>query len=338
MVLDTGQFTDWLRAVPLREPDMSAPLVVVLAQGTARDTELSAAPELPAIIVALDPRGALPTGWAQQADVLLTTAPGAPAPWVAVPPAAWDATLDAIALCVAGSPLASVALVQVLRAGVGSGFAQALLLESFAYSTLLGGVEFARWRTSRRARPDRAGTDGSVRSERSADTMYLTFARAARRNALSAHMRHALAGALQLAVADASIAHVVLRGEGPCFCAGGDLDEFGMASDGASAHLIRLAQSACRWMEPIRRKVSVHVHGACVGAGIEIAACAGRVVADAGCVFRLPELGMGLVPGAGGTASITRRIGRHRTAFMALTGTDVLAPVAWQWGLVDAID
>ncbi|MGB7052901.1 MAG: enoyl-CoA hydratase/isomerase family protein, partial [Acidimicrobiales bacterium] len=51
----------------------------------------------------------------------------------------------------------------------------------------------------------------------------------------------------------------------------------------------------------------------------------------------LPEVAMGLVPGAGGTASLPRRIGRHRTAWLALTGYWLDAPVALRWGLVDEI-
>jgi enoyl-CoA hydratase/carnithine racemase len=62
------------------------------------------------------------------------------------------------------------------------------------------------------------------------------------------------------------------------------------------------------------------------------------VVARPDARFRLPELSMGLVPGAGGTVSLPRRIGRQRTAWMALAGVEVGAEVALGWGLVDAIE
>ena len=58
----------------------------------------------------------------------------------------------------------------------------------------------------------------------------------------------------------------------------------------------------------------------CLGAGVELPAFAARVVAHANTSFALPELEMGLVPGAGGTVSLPRRIGRQRTAWLALTG------------------
>ena len=81
--------------------------------------------------------------------------------------------------------------------------------------------------------------------------------------------------------------------------------------------------------------MTAHLHGASIGAGIEISAFAGRVVADPETMISLPEVRMGLIPGAGGTVSLPRRIGRHRTAFLALTGAPLDAETARAWGLVD---
>ena len=74
-----------------------------------------------------------------------------------------------------------------------------------------------------------------------------------------------------------------------------------------------------------------------MGAGVETPAAAARVVARPGTFFRLPEVGMGLIPGAGGTATIPRRIGRHRTCWMAISGADVDLSTALSWGLVDEV-
>ncbi len=79
------------------------------------------------------------------------------------------------------------------------------------------------------------------------------------------------------------------------------------------------------------------VHGACVGAGVELPAFAARVVAREDATFELPELSMGLVPGAGGTVSLPRRIGRQRTAWLCLTGARIDARAALAWGLVDEV-
>jgi enoyl-CoA hydratase/carnithine racemase len=70
---------------------------------------------------------------------------------------------------------------------------------------------------------------------------------------------------------------------------------------------------------------------------VELPAFAGRVVAAPDATFRLPEVGFGLVPGAGGTVSVPRRIGRQRAAWLALTGAVVDARTALAWHLVDEI-
>jgi enoyl-CoA hydratase/carnithine racemase len=149
-------------------------------------------------------------------------------------------------------------------------------------------------------------------------------------------MRDALAEALGFALEHPDAPSVVLCGAGPAFSAGGDLDEFGRADDAGRAHLIRTLRSPAALVHALGDRITARLHGACVGAGIEVPAAAGRVTAAPGSFFRLPEVSMGLIPGAGGTASIPRRIGRHRAAWMAISGADVDLATALAWGLVDA--
>ena len=172
---------------------------------------------------------------------------------------------------------------------------------------------------------------------REGDRLRLTLNRPARRNAFSAEMRDALCEGLDLALCDASIREVVLEGAGPAFCAGGDLDEFGTRPDPATAHAVRSTRSAARRMALCAPRLRAELHGACIGAGVELPAFAGRVVAREDAVFALPEVAMGLVPGSGGTVSVPRRIGRQRTAYLALSGSRIDAPTALRWGLVDEI-
>jgi enoyl-CoA hydratase/carnithine racemase len=79
------------------------------------------------------------------------------------------------------------------------------------------------------------------------------------------------------------------------------------------------------------------VHGQVLGSGLEMAAYCGHVSAHPDSVLGLPELALGLIPGAGGTVSVTRRIGRWRMAYLVLSGETLDAETALQWGLVDAI-
>jgi enoyl-CoA hydratase/carnithine racemase len=83
--------------------------------------------------------------------------------------------------------------------------------------------------------------------------------------------------------------------------------------------------------------VDFRLHGACIGAGAELAAFGRRVTAATDTWFRLPEVGFGLIPGAGGCVSLVRRIGRQRTAWLAISGERIDAATALAWGLVDSV-
>jgi enoyl-CoA hydratase/carnithine racemase len=84
-------------------------------------------------------------------------------------------------------------------------------------------------------------------------------------------------------------------------------------------------------------RATVHLHGACIGSGIEIAAAAAHRHAEPGAFFQLPELAMGLIPGAGGTVSVARAIGRHRTCYLVLSGRRLPRDMAAHWGLVTPV-
>jgi enoyl-CoA hydratase/carnithine racemase len=151
-------------------------------------------------------------------------------------------------------------------------------------------------------------------------------------------MRDALCEAFEFAALDPDRRPLVLSGEGACFSIGGDLAEFGMFGDPGAAHLVRLLRLPARLIWRIRERVTAKLHRACIGAGVEMPAAAARVIADPNAWFRLPEVGMGLIPGAGGTATIARRIGRRRACYMAISGLDIDAATALDWGLVDAVE
>jgi hypothetical protein len=245
-----------------------------------------------------------------------------------------DATVDAVA----ANPLAAVALALVLRGSELRSVAEGLQLESAVYCTLHGGPEFAAWRAGSPVHPPRPEAGPAVAVHRDGDRLELVLNRPAVRNALDSRMRDELVAGLAIAAGDPSVAEVRLRGAGPAFCAGGDLDEFGSRPDVATAHLVRMTRSPARAMAAVADRLVAHLHGACFGSGIELPAFAARVVARPDTVVGLPELSLGLIPGAGGTVSVTRRIGRHRTAWLALTGRTIDAATALEWGLVDEIE
>lgn len=250
-----------------------------------------------------------------------------------------EAALERVKRRIGANPQAAAVLVQVLRHNASAGVADGLLAESLAYSTLQAGPEFARWLASRPSKRSASAEAGEpVALERDEDTLTITLNRPAKRNAYSAAMRDAVCEALQWVADDASIQRVVLQGAGACFSAGGDLDEFGTLPDPATGHLVRTTRSAAALLHAVRGRVECRLHGACVGAGIELPSFAGRVVAREHAFFMLPEVAMGLIPGAGGTVGITRRIGRRRCALMALSGDRIDPETALEWGLIDAIE
>ena len=247
--------------------------------------------------------------------------------------------LEALLDVIHAQPLASLALVELLRRSEERPVHEALLDESLVYSTLQAGPEFGAWlaaRPPRRPPPEAAGSP--VHVERRGSQLRVRLDRPERRNAFSAAMRDALCEALELAVADTGVLEIELSGAGPAFCSGGDLDEFGTFPDPATAHAVRSTRHAARLLSACAGRARAHIHGACVGAGIELPAFCARVVAAPDASIRLPEVGMGLVPGAGGTCSLPRRVGRQRTAWLALSGQTIDAETALSWGLVDALE
>jgi enoyl-CoA hydratase/carnithine racemase len=237
-------------------------------------------------------------------------------------------------------PLAAAVCDDVLRSvdPVGSALA-GVVTESLAYSTLQCGPEFARWLAERgpARMPDIADP---VQMRRDGDTLRIAFNRPLRHNAFSTDTRAALLEGLALAQSDPSIDEVVLSGNGPSFCSGGDLAEFGTFADSASAHLARTRHSPALILDALTARLGracrAQVHGQVLGSGLEMAAFCGWVEAEPDSEFGLPELSLGLIPGAGGTVSVTRRIGRWRTAYLVLSGRRVDVDTAIAWGLADA--
>lgn len=316
--LEGARFVDPVVGVDLRRPDRGA-----------------AVPDDDRILVGIGPAHPDHAELAQRLDTTLV--PGTPRGPHEVQVTDPTGTLDRIGAVVGTAPSAACALAGLLRWNGKLAVQAALDAESFAYSTLLGGPEFARWHAARGPRPLPPPAPDPVLVERQEQTLRVTLNRPGRRNAYSAQLRDALVDALDVALWDPALTHVEIDGTGPAFCSGGDLDEFGTTPDLVTAHLIRTRAGAGRRIHALRGRLTMHLHGPCIGAGIELAAFAQHVVAARDTTVRLPEIGMGLIPGAGGTVSIPRRIGRWRTLYLALSASTVDAGTALAWGLVDRV-
>jgi Enoyl-CoA hydratase/isomerase len=266
-----------------------------------------------------------------------------------------EAGLAPLIATIEAAPIAATVLVQLLRATEKASVEDGLVAESLAYATLQAGPEFARWLAVRQrpgpphpdplppeGRRGRLGDGGATPAPpllltRTDSHLDIRLNRPSRRNAISVELRDALVEAFQLVAADASITAARVTGAGRCFSIGGDLDEFGTVPDPAAGHIIRSLRLPARALLDCGDRVGFHLHGACIGAGIELPAFAQRVTAAPDAFFQLPELRFGLIPGAGGCISLPRRIGRQRTAWLALSGRRITARQALAWGLIDAI-
>ena len=297
--------------------------VVVPADDAASEVLAGTEPgSLPVVIIGVDAT-ADPRAWPDVFDVVL---------------AEHDQNLEAILATIEANPIASASLAVLLRGTSALSVDHGLAAESAVYSLLQSGSEFLAWQAATTRKPAPPDAEPAVLASRAGDVLRVTLNRPHRHNAFSRSMRDALSEVLDFVVIDDSIARIEISGNGPSFCSGGDLGEFGSFVDPASAHTTRLTRSPARLLHRVRDRAHVHLHGACMGAGIELSAFAAHVSAHPDAQIALPEISLGLIPGAGGTVSVTRRVGRQRCAQLALLGQPITAATALAWGLIDEID
>jgi hypothetical protein len=235
------------------------------------------------------------------------------------------------------APRAAAVAAQLLRGLEGLPTDRALQFESSCYGLLQGSEEHADWLAARGASPRQSAAPGRVVVDRSDAELRIMLDRPLSRNAIDRAMRDQLVDAFTVAAVDPEVRSIKLRALGAAFSVGGDLDEFGTTRDPATAHLIRSRSLPALAIGARADILDVHVQGACIGAGLEIAAFAARLTASPQAWFQLPELSMGLIPGAGGCVSVPKRIGRQRALLMILSGRRINAQTALRWGLIDAI-
>lgn len=244
-------------------------------------------------------------------------------------------SLDHLVETTTRNPIAATSLAVLLRSIDQLTMEAGLAAESAVYSLLQSGNEFATWRSD--TEPVLSDDEPTVLLDRVDDVLEVALNRPLRHNAISRQLRDELCAALAVPVSDDTITEIRLTGRGQSFCSGGDLAEFGARPDPAGAHWTRLSQSPARLIHRLRGRMRAEIHGAALGGGIEMAAFAGRVVAHPETRLGLPEVHLGLIPGAGGTFSISRRIGRQRCAALALATESIDSQTALAWGLVDEV-
>jgi len=152
-------------------------------------------------------------------------------------------------------------------------------------------------------------------------------------NGLSHAVRSELAAALARATADGAVRTIVLTGSNGLFSGGADIREFGTPAMVREPHLRQLIEM----VETSDKPVIAAIAGLCLGGGLELALAAHYRVASTGARLGLPEVKLGLLPGAGGTQRLPRLVGVDLAISMITSGEPVLAPLLATTALLDRV-
>ncbi len=167
---------------------------------------------------------------------------------------------------------------------------------------------------------------------------FVTLNRPEALNAYSVQMRDDLYEVLSAIRDDDEVRVAILKGAGEkAFCAGADLREFLTAPSVVDARRIRASRDLWRLFVSIPQPLIAALHGYVLGSGLEIALFCDIRIASDDVVFGLPEVGLGIIPGAGGTQTLPRIIGLSWSLDMLLTNRRLTSDEACRVGLVNKV-
>lgn len=170
---------------------------------------------------------------------------------------------------------------------------------------------------------------------RQQQVLLLTLNRPAARNALNNALLTQLVNELEAAATDSSISVCVITGNARFFAAGADLNE--MAEKDLAATLNDTRPQLWARLQAFNKPLIAAVNGYALGAGCELALLCDVVVAGENARFGLPEITLGIMPGAGGTQRLIRSVGKSLASKMVLSGESITAQQAQQAGLVSDV-
>ena len=150
-------------------------------------------------------------------------------------------------------------------------------------------------------------------------------------NALNQATRDELASRLEECMADASVRVIVITGNDKAFVAGADLKEF--ADRSTADWAFTDARRTWRIINSCQKPIVAAVNGFALGGGCELALACDIIVAGEGAKMGLPEIGVGVLPGGGGTQRLTRTAGKYKALKMMLTGEWVTGQQACDMGM-----
>jgi enoyl-CoA hydratase len=174
--------------------------------------------------------------------------------------------------------------------------------------------------------------------EKSGNVAYVTLNRPQALNAYNIEMRDDLYQVLSAIQDDSEVRVAIFKGAGEkAFCAGADLSEFLTAPSPVVARNVRFTRDVWGLFLSIPQPLIAAVHGYVLGSGIEIALCCDIRIASEDARFGLPEVGLGIIPAAGGTQTLPRIVGRVKALELVLTNRWVGSEEAYRIGLVNRV-
>jgi enoyl-CoA hydratase/carnithine racemase len=167
---------------------------------------------------------------------------------------------------------------------------------------------------------------------------YITLNRPKALNAYNIKMRDELYEALTAVKDDPEVAVIILKASGEkAFCAGADLSEFLTAPPPVAARQVRFERDVWGLFLQIKKPMIAALHGYVLGSGIEMAMCCDIRVASDDARFGVPEMGLGIIPAAGGSQTIPRVVGRGYAMEMLLSGRWITAAEAKKIKIVNRV-
>ncbi len=155
-------------------------------------------------------------------------------------------------------------------------------------------------------------------------------------NALDSALLESLLLKLKQAESSPGLRVVVLAGNGKSFCGGADVAEMAELTSASAKKFITRVHHCCDAIRKLDVPVVARLHGAVVGAGLEIAAACDIRIAAEGTAFAMPEVLLG-IPSVVEAALLPRLVGHGRAAWLVLTGEPIDAKTALDWGLVQEL-
>ena len=155
-------------------------------------------------------------------------------------------------------------------------------------------------------------------------------------NALHSALLQSLKETIERAGSDANVRVMVLAGRGKAFCGGADVNELQALTEASAGPFIERIHAVCAAIRRLPVPVVAQLHGAVIGAGLEIAAACDLRIAAEGTKFSMPEVRLG-IPSVVEAALLPRLMGSGRAAWLVLTGEAIDTRRAYEWGLIEEV-